>query len=367
MHSEAASHADFDTILRYAQCWEDADILLEALHVQQGHVVLSVASAGDNTLSLLSRGPARVIALDLSGAQLAALELRVAAYRELRHHELLELMGSRPSRRRAALYARCTPAMSAEARRFWDSRPNAVERGIGSAGKFERYFQIFREYVLPLVHRRRTVLSLLDHRSPADRKRFYDEHWDSRAWRGIFRLFFSETVLGRLGRDPSFFRYAEGSVSDNLLRRVRHALAELDPSENPYVHWILTGEHGNALPHALRPENFDPIREHLGRLEWHRKPIEQIGPELAGDRIDRANLSDILEYMSEDNARLLLGGLIDNAKDGARFAYWNMIVPRKGAEYLPQRLRPLPELSRELFARDKAFFYRDFVVEEVVC
>jgi S-adenosylmethionine:diacylglycerol 3-amino-3-carboxypropyl transferase len=367
VHSEAASHADFNWILRYAQCWEDADILLEALGVQPGHVVLSVAAAGDNTLSLLSRGPARVIAVDLSGAQLAALELRVAAYRELRHYELLELMGSRPSRKRPQLYARCRPLISAEAQRFWDSKPSAVEHGIGTAGRFERYLQIFREYVLPLVHRRRTVLSLLDHRSPTDRQRFYDEHWDSRAWRGLFRLFFSETVLGRLGRDPSFFRYSEESVAASLLRRVRHALVVLDPSENPYVNWILTGGHGSALPHALRPENFDPIRQHLNRLEWHRKPIEQIAPQLDGDKIDRANLSDIFEYMSVENTRLLLGSLADNATDGARFAYWNMIVPRKGAEYLPRRLRPLSELSSRLFERDKAFFYRDFVVEEVAC
>jgi S-adenosylmethionine-diacylglycerol 3-amino-3-carboxypropyl transferase len=42
-----------------------------------------------------------------------------------------------------------------------------------------------------------------------------------------------------------------------------------------------------------------------------------------------------------------------------------MMVPRHGAEYLPGRLRAMPELSRRLFLRDKAFFYRAFVVEEV--
>jgi S-adenosylmethionine:diacylglycerol 3-amino-3-carboxypropyl transferase len=94
MPSEVAARADFGGI-RYAQCWEDADILLEALDIQPGAVCLSIASAGDNTLALLSKGPARVIALDLSRAQLACLELRVAAYRALDHAGLLELIGSR--------------------------------------------------------------------------------------------------------------------------------------------------------------------------------------------------------------------------------------------------------------------------------
>src|ERR1700747_3573292 len=80
--------------LRYAQCWEDADILLEALNLQPGCTCLSIASAGDNTLAILSKNPGTVIAIDHNPAQIAALELRVAAFRELEHPELLALMGS---------------------------------------------------------------------------------------------------------------------------------------------------------------------------------------------------------------------------------------------------------------------------------
>src|SRR5436309_10179045 len=130
--SEVAGKADFSGI-RYAQCWEDADILVEGLDVRPGDVCVSIASAGDNSLALLTRSPARVIALDLSPAQLACLELRVAAYRELSHSELLELIGSTPSSRRAALYLRCRPLLSAEVRGFWDAHPAEVEHGVGGA------------------------------------------------------------------------------------------------------------------------------------------------------------------------------------------------------------------------------------------
>src|SRR5271166_6049226 len=113
MGSAVAGKADF-RVIRYAQCWEDADILLEGLDVQPGDVCLSIASAGDNALALLIPGPAHVIALDLSPAQLACVELRVAAYRTLEHPELLELIGSTPSRRRRDLYQRCRPLLSAD-------------------------------------------------------------------------------------------------------------------------------------------------------------------------------------------------------------------------------------------------------------
>jgi len=217
------------------------------------------------------------------------------------------------------------------------------------------------------VHRRSKIRALLTPRDSAARRRFYDEQWDTFPWRLLFRVFFSETVLGRLGRDPAFFRYAESSVADHLLGRVRHALAELDPTANPYLEWILTGAHLRALPHALRHENYDAIRENLGRLEWHCKPIEELASELDGEKLDRANLSNIFEYVSADHARALMERIANMARPGARLAYWNMIVPRRGSQYLPERLRPMTELSRRLFAQDKAFFYRDFIVEEVAC
>lgn len=365
MGSEAAQKADFSGI-RYAQCWEDADILLEGLDVRPGDHCLSIASAGDNSLSLLSRDAGRVVALDLSPAQLACLELRVAAYRELDHQGLLELVGSRPSRRRAELYRRCRPLLAPAVRNFWDGHSREIDGGIGGAGKFEHYFALFRQRVLPLVHGRRTVERLLEAKARPDREAFYDRQWDTWRWRLLFRLFFSRFAMGRLGRDPSFFQYVEGSVADRILARTRHALTALDPAANPYVQWILTGGHPTALPHALRPENFEPIRANLHRLEWHCRSLEEFLEGEGGDAFDRFNLSDIFEYMSAENSRRLLERLADAGRPGGRLAYWNMLAPRRRPEALAHRLRPLDDLARRLFAEDKAFFYSAFVVEEVV-
>ena len=50
--------------LRYASCWEDAGVVAEGLAPLAGSRCLSVASAGDNTFSLLARGPERLLAVD---------------------------------------------------------------------------------------------------------------------------------------------------------------------------------------------------------------------------------------------------------------------------------------------------------------
>jgi S-adenosylmethionine-diacylglycerol 3-amino-3-carboxypropyl transferase len=356
--------ADF-SLIRYAQCWEDADVLLEALAVRPGDTCLSIASAGDNSLSLLTRDPARVVAVDLSPAQLGCLELRVAAYRALEHPELLELVGSRPSARRAALYERCRGLLGAEARTFWDAHPAEVAAGIGSAGKFERYFRLFRTRVLPLVHGRRAVDALLAPKDPEARAAFYARRWDSWRWRAMFKVFFSRAVMGRFGRDPSFFRFVEGSVADRILERTRHALAVLDPAENPYVQWILTGTHGTALPHALRPENFAVIRDRLARLEWRRAALEDELARSGRGQFDRFNLSDVFEYVSDERYRDLLGELTRVGRTGGRLVYWNMLAERRRPEEMAARLRPLDDVARALHAQDKAFFYSALRVEEL--
>ena len=363
--SEVAERADFSRI-RYAQCWEDADVLLDALDLQPGDTCLSIASAGDNALSLLTRQPARVIAIDMNPAQLACLELRVAAYRELDHTGLLELIGSRPSQRREALYRRCRLQLSADVRGFWDGRADEIAGGIGGAGKFERYFATFRNRVLPLVHNRRQVERLLRGGSREEREAFYRGEWDTWRWQLMFRLFFSRFVMGRMGRDPSFFRYVEGSVAERILTRGRHALTVLDPAANPYLQWILTGRHTTALPFALRPENFAAIRDNLDRLEWHCQPLEEFLDTVEPGTIGAFNLSDIFEYISAGNYHRLLAQLVRSGRSGARLAYWNTLADRHRPDSMADCLRSLDELARSLHARDQAFFYCAFVVEEVV-
>ncbi|MDH3320132.1 MAG: BtaA family protein [Betaproteobacteria bacterium] len=353
-------------MISYAQCWEDADVLLEALDVRPGQHCLSIASAGDNTLALLARAPAQVIAVDCNPAQIACLELRVAAYRALAHGEVLELIGSLASRRRAALYRRCRSLLGAQARAFWDARPDDIDLGVGAAGRLERYLALFRDRVLPAIHPRRRVERLLRGGTRTEREEFYDREWDTWSWRALFRVFFSRAFMALAGRERSHFRYVDGSIAAHLLARVRHACTALDPADNPYLHWILTGAHGAARPFALRAENFGTIRAHIERLQWHCLRLEELLARLHPDSLDRCNLSDVFEYMPPEQHEAALRALRRVCRPGARLAYWNLLVPRRRPESLATRLAPLVSAAAHLHARDKAFFYGSFVLEEAV-
>lgn len=351
--------------IRYASVWEDADILCEALApVAAGARVLSVASAGDNALALLTLDPAEVVAVDLSEAQLAALSLRVAAFRALEHDELLTFLGvgAAAPAWRLETYRALRGALPAPARAFWDGQPAAIEAGVIHAGRFERYLRLFRRRVLPLIHSRRRIEGLLDQDTLEAQRRFYRSDWDGWRWRLVFRLFFSRLVMGRLGRDPAFFDHVEGSVGSRILERTRHALTEIPVRSNPYLTYIMTGNYAEgALPRYLRPGHHAVIRDRLARLTTRRGPAESAtGPFAA------FNLSDIFEYMDVAGHERAYRALVERAGPGARLAYWNMLAPRSVPPSMAHRVRPLPELARSLHGRDRAWFYQAFHVDEVV-
>lgn len=323
MPSEIQSRADFSRV-RYGQCWEDADILIQAL-LPAGRRCLSIGSAGDNSFALLAAGATHVTAVEMNPAQIACIKLRQEAYLNLDYEDFLQTV-------------------------------------IASTGKFERYFHLFRTRILPLAHNRKRIKELLEPMPQSEREEFYRQTWDNRRWRLIFKAFFSRFVMGRLGRDPAFFDYVEGSVADRILTRTQHALTKLDPSQNPYLHWILTGSYGRVLPLALQRDSYDKIRTALqqDRFTVIESPLETA---LYSEKFDAFNLSDIFEYMSKEATSTLLDRIADCSTPGARLAYWNMLAPRQSNT---PRIKFLAEESDQLFQQDRAFFYSKFIVEEII-
>jgi S-adenosylmethionine-diacylglycerol 3-amino-3-carboxypropyl transferase len=318
-------------------------VLYDSLRPAPGKRMLAIASAGDNAFALLAGG-AEVVAADLSAAQLALVELKRAAIRQLDNDSVLGFLGVSEMRNRWGVYQslNTTAAFDRE----------VIERGIIHAGRFENYFRIFRKWVLPLVHSKRDVEKLLAEKSRDERQRFYDNEWNTWRWRAMFRVFFSRFVMGRTGRDPEFFRYVEGSVADRIFKRAEYAATVLAPRANPYMTFIFTGNYRNVVPRYLR--ELDAVRANLDKLTLVQGSIE----DAATGTFDGFYLSDIFEYIDPAITRAIFERLRAHANPNARFAYWNLLVPRSGLG------TPLEAEARALFARDNAFFYSAFVLEE---
>jgi len=361
MSEKIEQRARFD-LIRYAQAWEDADILCQALKGASGRRFLSIAAAGDNVLALLTLDPEQIIAADLSAAQLHCLQLRISAMQQLTHADFLELMQPTPGRRRKAIMQDLLSSMDTSARDFWQNKLDAINiHGLAGIGKFEKYFAIFRRFILPLIASKRTCHQLFEPMNHDERMYFFDKKWDRWRWRLATRLFFSQKIMGLLGRDPAFFDYANGNLPTQIRNLVRHAVTNLEPRHNPYMQWILLGKHTHALPLAWREQHYDFIRHRLDRIK-----LLQGGVEEAQGSFDGFNLSDIFEYMSPQLSHDIYAQLLGLAKPKARFVYWNMMVRRQMSDDFPGQVELNEKDSSSLDFQDKAFFYSNLVIEDVI-
>lgn len=384
MKSEVKENRVDFSLIRYSQCWEDTEVLLESLNIQENDICFGILSAGDNVFSMLAENPKKVVALDISFPQIALAKLKKEVFNSLSYEEMLEFMGVMKSDKRVEIYDRIRENLDKEVKEYWDFNKEAVEKGIIHTGKFEKFFKIFREKILPFVHSKKRIEKLLEKKSKQERMEYYDKHWNNFRWKLMFKLFFSKYIVGKLGRDKEFFRYAEKNISEEMKERSRYALYELNPYENPYINYILTGNYRkDCLPYFLRKENFDKIRKNLHKVEILQSSVEEYLDQI-DFKIDKFNLSDIFEYMSAENYSKLMGKIYDNAEDNALLAYWNLIVERnsekldykktdseiavtgKETNVNGKKYERMKELDRKLHEKDMTFFYTDFVVEKVI-
>lgn len=360
MNKELKERVGFDFI-RYANCWEDADLLTEALEVKTGDRVLSIASAGDNSFALLAQDPALVVAADVNPVQLYLCELKKAAFTLPDHTRFLRFLGFENADDRLENYALLREKISAEARNWFDKRPEIIEAGIITQGKFEKYFACFRERLLPLIHSRKTVNALFAEKSDEAQNKFYDETWNNWRWRLFFRIFFSRYVMGKFGRDPEFMNEVRVTVSRYIFGKAENHLKQEQAQRNLYLQYILTGNFGSRLPFYARRENFEKIRERLDRIVFFEgyaeEAIREHGP------FSVFNLSNIFEYLPSETCAGIGRKLAEGASQNSRFAYWNLMVPRKLSGMLPGLFQFNKERSQSLGAKDQGFFYHQFITE----
>jgi S-adenosylmethionine-diacylglycerol 3-amino-3-carboxypropyl transferase len=354
--------------IAYSQCWEDPTSGAKALELGADDDLLIVTSGGCNVLALALEEPRSVTAIDRNPAQNHLLELKLAAAQALEHDAFLRFLGVRPSDERARTYRDLRPLLTPPAQAFWDAQPSALERGVIHAGRFERYLAVFRERVLPLMHRNGRLEELLALRDLDDQARFYERVWNNRRWRVLFSIFFSRFLQARLGRHPDVFRYVElRSVGDHYRERARHALVELPVHGNYFLEYIVTGAYRDPsrMPPYLLERNFAALRKNATRIRIVTDSLEEFLAQTSPGSFSAFYLSDVFEWMSPAQYERTLAQLTRAAREGARVCYYNNLVPRSHPPSLDHVLRRKDELGRRLHWADRSFLYRDFIVETV--
>lgn len=357
--------------LRYSQVWEDHLLIEQGLHITGTDDVLSIGSAGDNALALLLAGARSVTAIDMSPAQNALLELKVAAIESIGEHaDFIAFLGLAED---AARLERFDDTLSAQlgddSRGFWHAHRDWLAQGVVHCGRLERYISVFRDQYLTDLWPEDLLQRMFQASSLAEQSRLFMDFARHDAFDQCFRWYFGREMMAEQGRDTAQFNHVEvADVGGHFLDRFTTACTRLPLHSNPYLWMFLRGEPG-PLQHAtpyLRPANYKRLQRLLGRLTIVRAELEQYLGSQPNSAFSKANLSDVFEYMDLEHAGKMFAVLARSLRPGGRFAYWNLLVERRPPPALKNILRSCDEEAETLWRGDRAWFYRSFHLEEVL-
>jgi|TARA_R110000737_G_scaffold151521_1_gene180821 S-adenosylmethionine-diacylglycerol 3-amino-3-carboxypropyl transferase len=364
MKNDHLENVDFDFI-RYSNCWEDVDLLLESFELNEKSKVISIASGGDNCFSLAAQAPEYVVAVDVSEVQLFLVELKMAAIKSFDRETYMGFVGFDPDENRLERYRQLTSKLTTKAQTYWDGNQRAIDEGIIHFGKFERYFQLFKKNFLEKVHTQDVVDGLFAPKTEKDQIYFYNEYWFDPRWKEMHSIFFGTEMLGEKGRDPEFMKQIKGSVSETILKREVEHLKSIYCQTNPFLFYILNNKFDeNHLPHYVRSENYHLVKENMDRIILKQGLMGKVAQDFKG--ATHYNLSNIFEYMDMEHFESEGKAIIQSAAKQAKLGYWNFMMDRNLADQLKEYLIYEKELSEKLSAKDKGYFYSRFIVNKVI-
>ncbi|MBO6517503.1 MAG: DUF3419 family protein [Bacteroidia bacterium] len=339
--------------LKYANVWEDAYLLGQALEVGSQDKVMSICSGGDNALYLLSYNPEVLLCLDTNPVQIYLCQLKEQAIRRLDRETCLGFLGFLPNGQRKNTYRSIRKNLSLPCQEFFDQHIDWVESGIIQQGKFEKYFQLFSGKILPFIHSKEVVNAVFTPKSEQEQVSFYENRWNTWRWRLFFKLFFSRFIMGRLGREPEKLKEVDGHVGRMIFNRAEQHLSSVAAQQNYILEYALTGKYTNQLPPYTNETPYKRIQKWLqsNQIQYEEAYLDQCLASHSG--FTRFNLSNIFEYMPPEVFDQNIEALRLHAAPNAQVCYWNLMVPRTIEKNMGFDRLPIDHI-------DLGFFYASF-------
>lgn len=344
-------------IIYYSQCWEDSSLLLSSLNLKSHENTLSILSGGENVFALALSCSKKIVAIDANLAQCYLMELKMLAIKNLNYSDFLFFLGYRSHNNRLIFFKKLEPFLSIESKNWWLTRKKLIKRGIAWQGKLEKYFYIFRNYILPLLIKKRNLILLLNEKNLKKRKEYWDLYTKESQWRFLLKLFSSRLVMSFLGRNPKMFKEVK---KKNLGLHYYYKLRDMilnSPVDNYYLKAVLLSPGTyDELPFCYHKKNFKKLQNSLDKIEYLNYDLSSFLHYSIKNNLlfDSFNLSDIFEPLSKYDSDKLFSLLFKVAKSRAKLAYWCNLVPRNpvNSEWISFNS------NSSLF--DKVFFYSKF-------
>jgi S-adenosylmethionine:diacylglycerol 3-amino-3-carboxypropyl transferase len=345
--------------LFFAQLREDTQVERTLLTRERPTRIACIASGGCGALSLLDDTVEAVVAIDLSPAQCALVELRRAAIAALDRDGYLGFIGEREDTRRPATYATLRASLPKYAESYWDAHPERVAEGIQHAGVTERFYRFLGDNLQKAVLPAALWRELLALRDPTQQALFFATHCDNAAFRMALRVLLSRTTHLTFYPGYMFARASEHQFGDFFLSQFAAELAHNAVYDNYLLHQLLLGhyllERPLAAPYYLQPEAYSTVQRNLHKLTI--VPATLVDALRQRDGFDALFLSNVFDWLDGDAREQTAQAILRAARKGAQVVTRHMLASAELPTTL-ERALTAPRQPLDLGALERSMLYR---------
>lgn len=311
--------------LRYSLVWEDSHALYTGLAIQPDDRVLVITSAGCNALNALLKHPRQVIAIDLNPVQNQLLRFKTHLIRHYDYAVFRALMGFDGPADVTAAFGRVAPSLPVDARVYWTSFFERHPDGVLTAGKLEAYIAGFGKTLD--TDTRQKLGQLVQFEDVSAQRAFFLAELHTSPFKTGFIQYFDDANLSQ-GRDPKLFTYAQESGGTAFYNRLLRQVLTTLVRDNFFFRFFFFGP--QHLPEAILPPCYQPqqyarLRAQLNRLTIVDGEAVDYLLSAAGQGVNKAGLSNIFEYASQDEFRRVCRLLRTGRERPLRFIFWNLL------------------------------------------
>lgn len=360
--------------LVYAQIWEDPVVDMEALDIQPGNRIATIASGGCNVFSYLTADPGEIVAVDLNTAHVALNKLKQTALTHIPdYRSFRRFFADADTRTNVRVYkAHVQEHLDDTSRRYWEGRDLVGRRRINgfATGMYKRGLLggfIGLAHLLARLHRI-DPKALLQAKSIDEQQAIFDSQFAPMFDRKFIRWITDQrSSLFGLGIPPAQYDALAGEnrMADVLRARLEKLSCGFDLKDN-YFAWQAFGRgYGKGadmpLPPYLQEANYLKVKSRANRVSMRHANMTDMLASSAGASFDRYIFLDAQDWMTDLQLNALWTEVTRTARAGARVLFRTAaepsLLPGRLPDALLDRWEYRAEESLDYTARDRSAIY----------
>ncbi len=348
--------------IAYSTCWEDFNTINSALKINKNDRLISISSAGDNVLNALLKNPQKILSIDFNPKQNYLLELKIKAIQNLNHRQFLQLLGIKESLERKNIYKKIRKKLTKNTQNFWDKNIDLIEKGITYNGRQERYIKLIGRTVRSFKGDE-VCINFLTINDKEKQEEYFQKNIKDLVWDLFFKIFYSKPVMLFAKDKLVLSQINDNSVHTKFKERTEYAIKKIPVYKNPFTSLALIGRYLNEkyYPEYLKKENFKKLKKNINRIEIKNGRLLDILKKLPKDSYSKFNLSNVLDWITDEEFKETIKELKRVSKKNSRFCYFNTLIKR----HIPKKIKNIKsdkKRANKLLKKDRSFLYGNFEI-----